>query len=153
MNRCEVKEMPSKNGMNGCGTRRECSSDSRSEDSSSEEDDYDEDDDEDDKDFINSQVSGLFCDKIFPNILDLFKYEAEHNGFHLTDVLKRYNMDMISYIKMINFIRLHVRLIASYVFKSHIKTVRFLYLRSQRVKFLRSATKVIMRCHGTVMNS
>jgi len=69
----------------------------------------DEDDDNDEEDYmINSQVTGLFCDKTFKNVQDLFKYEFEVNKFNLIDVLKKNNMGMIEYIKMINFIRLEV---------------------------------------------
>lgn len=67
--------------------------------------DYD-DIDQDETDFVQRQVKGLFTDKVFDNVKDLFTYEAQTNQFNLVEVLARYDMDMIAYIKMINFIRL-----------------------------------------------
>ena len=75
--------------------------------SSSESETGDEESDEDDY-LSNSQVTGLFCDKTFKNVKDLFKHEFEMNKFNLVDILKKNNMGMIEYIKMINYIRKEV---------------------------------------------
>lgn len=70
--------------------------------------------DDDEEDYLaNCQVKGLFCDKIFNNVKDLFRHEFESNNFNIIDVLKKFNMGMIDYIKMINFIRAEVGYIFS----------------------------------------
>ena len=81
-----------------------------SDESSSEEADDCLDDDEDDRDEF-CEVKSLFSDKVFTNVIDMFKFEAEYNKFNLIDVVNKYNLDMISYIKMINYIRLEVLLV------------------------------------------
>lgn len=52
-----------------------------------------------------SQVKGLFSDKQFNNVIEMFKHEAESNLFNIIDIVNKYKLDMISYIKLINFIR------------------------------------------------
>lgn len=85
--------------------------DSCSRSSSDDDQDMAVDNDDDDEDYLaNCQVKGLFCDKVFANVKDLFKHEFESNSFNLVDVLKKYNMGMIDYIKMINFIRAEVEI-------------------------------------------
>lgn len=82
-------------------------SDSETETETDEDDDLEDDEDDEDEDQV--EVKSLFgVEKTFKNVKDLFKYEAETNSFNITDVLKRYNMSMIDYIKMINFIRKEV---------------------------------------------
>ena len=71
-------------------------------------DDDDVNDDDDDDYMSNSQVVGLFSDKTFKNVQDLFKHEFEVNKFNLVDILRKNNMGMIEYIKMINYIRKEV---------------------------------------------
>ena len=88
------------------------SSENSSKESESESETNDDDDDDNDEEdyLINSQVVGLFCEKTFKNVQDLFKYEFEVNKFNLIEVLRKNNMGMIEYIKMINFIRQEVRI-------------------------------------------
>jgi hypothetical protein len=74
--------------------------------STSDDDEYQEEDE--DEEII--QVEGLFSDKVFNSVKDLFKYEFENNNFNLIDIINRYQMSMIDYIKMINFIRAEVGL-------------------------------------------
>jgi hypothetical protein len=82
---------------------------SSSENSCTESESDDEDDENDEEDYmINSQVAGLFCDKTFKNVRDLFKHEFEVNKFNLIEILSKNNMGMIEYIKMINYIRKEV---------------------------------------------
>ena len=69
---------------------------------------FDEDGDEDENEYMNRQVKGLFCEKTFAGVKELFEHEAEFSGFNLVDVVNRFRMDMISYIKMINYIRKEV---------------------------------------------
>jgi hypothetical protein len=84
----------------------------RESESSSEEIEDDEElngfDDEDDEKENYCEVKGLFTDKIFNSVGDMFKYEAEFNQFNLIDVINKYKLDMLSYIKMVNFIRQEV---------------------------------------------
>ena len=76
----------------------------------------DEDEDEDDNeegyeevDDENIQIQSLFNDSVFfDNVKDLFKYELEKNQFNLIKLVKKYKMDMMSYIRMINYIRKNV---------------------------------------------
>lgn len=63
-------------------------------------DDYDEEDD-----MENIPVKGLFNDKIYNNITDMFKSEFQEKNFDLIKIIQKYNMSQIDYIKMINFIR------------------------------------------------
>jgi len=65
-------------------------------------------DDEDDEKENYCEVKGLFTDKIFNSVVEMFKYEAEFNQFNLIDVINKYKLDMLSYIKMVNFIRQEV---------------------------------------------
>lgn len=73
--------------------------------------DQDFDDDEEDDDSEPQEYRSLFGghDKTFANVNELFNYEAKSHGFDLIDVIDRYHMTMIDYIKMINFIRSKVR--------------------------------------------
>ena len=87
---------------------------SSSSSSSSNSSDYREEDDEEDEVDANNppvKVHSLFGgdDKHFDSVKELFCYENSHNNFNLLDVLTRYDMDMIGYIKIINFIRSEVR--------------------------------------------
>lgn len=84
------------------------SSSSSRESSDSEEQRFD--DDEDDEMYEMSQVKGLFSDKQFNNVIEMFKHEAESNLFNIIDIVNKYKLDMISYIKLINFIRREVML-------------------------------------------
>ena len=59
-------------------------------------------------DFVSRRVIGLFSDREFENVNELFNYEASVNHFNIIDILDKFNMDMISYIKMINYIRKEV---------------------------------------------
>lgn len=75
-------------------------------------DNQDFDDDEEDDDSEPQEYRSLFGgdqDKTFTNVNELFNYEAKSHGFDLIDVIDRYHMTMIDYIKMINFIRSKVR--------------------------------------------
>ena len=71
-------------------------------DLSDNEQDYEE-EDEDEED--RQEYRSLFSSKIFTSINDLFNHEAKTSGFDLVDVIDRYQMTLIDYIKMINFIR------------------------------------------------
>lgn len=73
--------------------------------SSGDECDYADIDSQDEADYVTREVKGLFTDKVFSNVKELFRHEAQENQFNLIDVVTRYDLDMISYIKMINFIR------------------------------------------------
>ncbi len=64
-----------------------------------------EDVDQDEADFVSRRVTGLFTPRDFDNVKEMFKYECETHGFNLVNVLTRYNMDMLAYIRMINYIR------------------------------------------------
>jgi hypothetical protein len=87
-------------------SNRNYDQDSDSSSSSSESDLYD-DAEEDEEEFEN--FKGLFSDKLFNNFIDLFKHEAEQNDFNIVNIVHKYDMTMIDYIKMINFIRKEVR--------------------------------------------
>lgn len=79
-------------------------------DSSSEEDLNDDNEtDEEDEELEDMKVKGLFSDRIFKNVNEMFKHESEENNFNLINCVNRYNMNMIDYIKMINFIRSQVK--------------------------------------------
>jgi hypothetical protein len=78
---------------------------STSSDSSEDDQEY-PDVEEDQEDII--KIKGLFSAQLFDNVQDLFKHEFEHNKFNLVDVITRYKMSMMDYIKMINFIRVEV---------------------------------------------
>jgi hypothetical protein len=77
------------------------------------------DDDDDDDNFVedyedfgaedNIEIKSLFDDELFDNVASLFKHEFEKNGFNLVAIVKKFQMNMFSYIKMINFIRKTVR--------------------------------------------
>ena len=78
---------------------------------------YDDDDDDDDnyedyEDLENVEIvkiKGLFNEeKWFDDVQSLYKYEFENNNFNLIKIIKKYQMNMLSYIKMINFIRKNV---------------------------------------------
>jgi len=73
--------------------------------SSDSESDYDENEYKEVDEEECVKVKGLFCDEYFDNIQELFRHELKTNKFNLIDVVKRYNLEMIDYIKMINFIR------------------------------------------------
>ena len=103
MNKVEIENLVTKSGQIRINSESSCSG-SETADSA---DDYD-DVDEDDSDIMKRQVKGLFTEKIFENVKELFKFEADMNEFNLVDVLTTYNMDMIAYIKMINYIRMEV---------------------------------------------
>ncbi len=86
---------------------------SSSETSSSHSSDYrDENDEEDDETDASNPATKIYSlfggDKQFDNVQELFRYENDQHKFNLLDVLARYEMDMIGYIKMINFIRSEV---------------------------------------------
>lgn len=85
-------------------------SNSESESSSelNDEQDYDElDNDDDDEEQVKALFSG---EKNFKNVIELFQYEANEANFNLVEILNRFNMNMIDYIKMINFIRSEVKI-------------------------------------------
>ena len=65
---------------------------------------YEENDEEEDR----QEYQSLFGQKVFSNIKDLFSFESQEFKFDLVDVIDRYNMTMMDYIKMINFIRSEV---------------------------------------------
>jgi len=71
--------------------------------------DEDEDDNEDGYEEVDDekiQIQSLFDDSVFfENVKDLFKYELDKNQFSLIKLVKKYKMDMMSYIRMINYIR------------------------------------------------
>jgi hypothetical protein len=83
---------------------RKASNESSSDDSDLE--NYD--DDDDDEPVELQEVKALFSDKVFTRVEDLFKYEAEVNGFNLINIVNNYSMGMFDYIKMINYIRKEV---------------------------------------------
>ena len=66
-------------------------------------DDYDEEDD-----FENVPVKGLFSDKTYPGVREMFKSELDENKFNLIQIINKYSMNQIDYIKMINYIRSQV---------------------------------------------
>jgi hypothetical protein len=92
--------------------------------SSESESDYDDYKEDEDDEYESVKVKGLFSDEFFNNIQDMFKHELKMNKFNLIDVVKRYNMEMIDYIKMINFIREKVLI---YSTKSSFIKVIFIY--------------------------
>ena len=111
MNKANVEVDELSKSLTKCKpTANGCSSDSSpsSSDHSSSESETGDDESDDDEYLSNSQVTGLFSDKTFKNVNDLFRHEFEINKFNLVDVLKRNNMGMIDYIKMINYIRTEV---------------------------------------------
>ena len=78
------------------------------------EDDFDDEDenyeDADDEVVESVKILSLFDkDKWFDDIRSLYKYELEANNFNLVKVVRKFQMDMLSYIKMINFIRKTVK--------------------------------------------
>lgn len=74
-----------------------------------EESDFSDDDFEDEEDEIeNFPVKGLFSDKIYKSVVDMFRSEYKQNNFNLFQLINKYNMNQIDYIKMINFIRAQV---------------------------------------------
>ena len=85
--------------------------------SSSSSDDDDENCYQEDEDEEIVQIKGLFTDKVFNSVKDLYKYEFESNNFNLIDVINRYQMSMIDYIKMINYIRAEVSIYFIYDLK------------------------------------
>ncbi|CAF0811547.1 unnamed protein product [Brachionus calyciflorus] len=75
-------------------------------DSESDEDIHNEEDyDEEEDDFENIPVKGLFSDKTYANVREMFKSEFEENKFNLVHLVNKLNMNQIDYIKMINYIR------------------------------------------------
>ncbi|XP_059484202.1 protein arginine N-methyltransferase 1 [Neocloeon triangulifer] len=69
-----------------------------------------EDDDEaawDEMEETSQPVQCLFCSKTFPSILETVSHAAEGHKFDLKILSKKYNMDTYSYIKLVNFIRMH----------------------------------------------
>ncbi len=75
-------------------------------------DNFDEDDDDqnyediDDDVVENVKILSLFEEnKWFDDIKSLYRYEMDTNGFNLVKIVKKFQLDMLSYIKMINFIR------------------------------------------------
>lgn len=77
-------------------------------DDSSSEDDYVDSNDEIDQYSANNEVKGLFSNKLFNNIKEMFEYEAIEGDFNLKNVVNKYNLSTIDYIKMINYIRSEV---------------------------------------------
>lgn len=67
-------------------------------------DDYDDDYEEIDEE-APILIKSLFDDSVFTDYKELFKYEKETHGFDLVKIVQKYNLDMIGYIKLINFIR------------------------------------------------
>ena len=77
-------------------------------------DNFDEDEDDDDQNYEdiddevveNVKILSLFEEnKWFDDIKSLYRYEMDTNGFNLVKIVKKFQLDMLSYIKMINFIR------------------------------------------------
>ena len=145
MNKVEIENLVAKSGQLQVNSESSCSG-SETSDSA---DDYD-DIDEDDSDIMKRQVKGLFTEKIFDNVKELFKFEAEMNDFNLIDVLTTYNMDMIAYIKMINYIRTEV------IFKTIFQKLCLrwfkilLILRNQKLKCSKPNTKMRAKCRGAM---
>ena len=82
---------------------------SESENSSSDESSNNEDDEEDDDEIYEmSEVKGLFSNQMFKSVIEMFKHEADCNHFNLIEIVNKFKLDMISYIKLINFIRKEV---------------------------------------------
>ena len=85
------------------------------EDEQFEDDDYDN-DDYDDYEEVGDEnekvkIQSLFDENmVFDSVQALFKYEFEKNHFNLLRIVKKYNMDMMAYIRMINYIRHNVNL-------------------------------------------
>ncbi len=117
MNQVNLDELTLKsnslNLLNNSQHDNDCESlSSNTESSNSDDNNYDDLDDEgDNTDIMKRQVKGLFTEKIFENVRELFKYESEINKFNIVDIIAKFNMDMISYIKMINFIREEVNFV------------------------------------------
>ena len=110
MNKSNVTDIEkAKNGLNKPVSDLSLSDNSCTESESDDDDDGEDDNDDDEDDYLcNSQVVGLFCDRTFKNVKELFKHELDVNKFNLVEILKKNNMGMIEYIKMINFIRKEV---------------------------------------------
>jgi hypothetical protein len=78
---------------------------------SSSEEEYDDDDDfeEINDDNVPMKIKGLFDQHThFKSINELFVYESAKNGFNILKLIKKFRMDMLDYIKLINFIRSQV---------------------------------------------
>ena len=75
--------------------------------SDDDDDEYDDiDDDEGEEVEANLKVLSLFDEnRFFDDLKSLYRYEMENNGFNLVEIIKKFQLDMLSYIKMINFIR------------------------------------------------
>lgn len=69
-------------------------------------DDYEE--VQDVKDII--KIKSLFDDEWFDNVQALYEHELKKNNFNIVEIIRKYQMDMLSYIKMVNFIRKTVRI-------------------------------------------
>jgi hypothetical protein len=79
---------------------------------------FDEDDDDDDQNYEdidddiveNVKILSLFEEnKWFDDIKSLYRYEMETNGFNLVKIVRKFQLDMLSYIKMINYMRKTVK--------------------------------------------
>ena len=88
----------------------------------SDESDFRDDDfeEEEEDEMENIPVKGLFSEKIYNSVVDMFKSEYQENNFNLVQLINKYKLSQIDYIKMINFIRAQVR------FKSQILNQEFL---------------------------
>ena len=111
-------------------------------------------DDEDDEKENYCEVKGLFSEQIFNNVTDMFKYEAEFNKFNLIDVINKHKLDMLSYIKMINYIRQEVKLnliLNQVCMKSHFKLIYF--KRNLMLKYFITSILAKSRHLGTMINT
>lgn len=52
----------------------------------------------------------LFCDQIFPSVDEVFAHCEKEHFFNIIDIGRKWKLDCIQYIKMINYIRSKVKL-------------------------------------------
>lgn len=113
MNLCEAEKNVAKlkvESLSGSDCGDSGSDSDASTENEEEEDDnclLDDEADEEDNEYSrqSAKVCGLFCDQEFENVVALFSHEFKVNKFNLVGLVKKYDLDMISYIKLINYIR------------------------------------------------
>lgn len=52
-------------------------------------------------------VTCLFCSQLFENMVDALTHAKDEHGFNLSQLRSKFDMDIYSYIKLINFINKH----------------------------------------------
>ena len=107
------------------------------ENSSGDEADFEEEEEE------SIRIKGLFDDQQFASLNELFKHESQKNGFNILKVIKKFKLNMLTYIKMINYIRATVSVsLSAYV-------LYVCFCRNHRSTFSIIMTKI----HGIMTHS